>query len=462
MSPRRALEYARAHEPAAVRELAEFIRFPTVSSQPAHEDDIRRCAAWLAARLRKAGLDSVRVLPTSRHPVVYAEWTRRPGAPTVLIYGHYDVQPADPLSEWRSPPFAPEIRGGDLFGRGACDDKGQLFVHVKSLEALLRSEGALPVNVKCLFEGAEEIGSPGLERFLDRNRGALRCDAALISDTKMLGKDRPALSCSQRGTLALELEVSGPKQDLHSGNFGGAVHNPLQALCEMLARLHDRRGRIAIPGIYAQVRRFSPAARAAIRRAGPPDRSLLREARVARGWGEAGYSLYERTTIRPAFTLNGISGGYAGAGVKAVIPARAVAKLGIRLAADQDPREVEACFRRHIARITPPAVRSRVRTISRASPAVIDSGHPAMRAAALAFEKGFGRAPVLTRSGGTIPAVSLFRKLLGIPTVLMGFALPDSSIHAPNERFHLPNFRRGIASSIWFLCLMGGAAGFAD
>jgi len=253
----------------------------------------------------------------------------------------------------------------------------------------------------------------------------------------------------------MELEVSGPKHDLHSGNFGGAVHNPLQALCEMVASLYDRRGRIAIPGFYARVRHFSPPVRAAIRRTGPGDPGFLREAQVSRGWGERGYNLYERTTLRPALSLSGIAGGYSGPGVKGIIPARAVAKLNFRLAADQEPREIEALVRRHLARITPPAVRSQVRIVSRASPAVIDPRHPAMRAAALAFRKGFGRVPVFTRSGGTIPAVSLFQKLLGIPTVLMGFALPESRIHAPNERFHLPNFRRGIATSLWFLHLLG-------
>jgi acetylornithine deacetylase/succinyl-diaminopimelate desuccinylase-like protein len=329
---------------------------------------------------------------------------------------------------------------------------------VKALEACLETTRSLPVNVKCIFEGEEEIGSPNLARLIARNRRALRADVALISDTRMLAKDRPALSCSQRGALSLELEVSGPKQDLHSGNFGGAIHNPLQALCEMLAALHDARGCIAIPGFYARVRGFSPAARSSIRRTGPTDRSILADAGVARGWGESGFNLYERTTLRPALTINGIMGGYRGPGVKAVIPARAVAKISIRLAADQDPSEIEALFRRHVARIAPPAVRVQVRSISRAYPAVIDVRHPAMRAAAIAYKRGFGRAPVFIRSGGTIPAVSLFQRLLGIPSVLMGFALPDSRIHAPNERFHLPNFRRGIAASIWFLHLLAEAA----
>lgn len=322
MNPTRALDYARAHQARFTAELREFVRFPTVSSQPQHAGDIRRCAAWLAKRLAGIGLDAVRIVPTARHPVVYAEWRRRPGAPTVLIYGHYDVQPADPLAEWTSPPFEPAIRGRDLYGRGACDDKGQLFVHVKAMEAWLRTEGALPVNVKCIFEGEEEIGSPHLAQLIARNRNGLQADVALISDTRMLGKGRPALSCSQRGALSVEWEVSGPKQDLHSGNFGGAIHNPLQALCEMLASLHDARGRVSIPGFYARVRRWSPAERANMRRSGPSDRGILRDAGTARGWGERGYTLYERTTSRPALTLNGIAGGYGGPGVKSVIPAR--------------------------------------------------------------------------------------------------------------------------------------------
>lgn len=459
MNPTRALDYARAHQARFTAELREFVRFPTVSSQPQHAGDIRRCAAWLAKRLAGIGLDAVRIVPTARHPVVYAEWRRRPGAPTVLIYGHYDVQPADPLAEWTSPPFEPAIRGRDLYGRGACDDKGQLFVHVKAMEAWLRTEGALPVNVKCIFEGEEEIGSPHLAQLIARNRNGLQADVALISDTRMLGKGRPALSCSQRGALSVEWEVSGPKQDLHSGNFGGAIHNPLQALCEMLASLHDARGRVSIPGFYARVRRWSPAERANMRRSGPSDRGILRDAGTARGWGERGYTLYERTTSRPALTLNGIAGGYGGPGVKSVIPARALAKLNFRLVAGQDPCEIEGLFRRHVAHITPPTVRSTVRTVSRASPVLIDPHHPAMRAAAIAYRKAFGRAPVLIRSGGTIPAVSLFQKDLGIPSVLMGFALPDSRIHAPNERFHLPNFRRGIDASIWFLHALGAMAG---
>jgi acetylornithine deacetylase/succinyl-diaminopimelate desuccinylase-like protein len=447
----RALEYAQIHGPRFVKELQDLVRFPTVSSQPRHAADIRKCAAWLAEHLRAIGMDSVKVIRTLRHPLVYAAWERRRGAPTVLIYGHYDVQPADPLREWISPPFDAEIRGDDLLGRGACDDKGQMFAHVKALESFLHCDGALPVNLKCIFEGEEEIGSPHLEALIVKNRHALKADVALVSDTKMLGKDRPAISYAQRGALSLELEVRGPRRDLHSGNFGGAIHNPLQALCEIIGTLHDRRGRVAIPGFYDRVRSWSDEERATMRRDGPSDERILRDAGATEAWGEPNFSLYERTTLRPAVAVNGIVGGYQGVGVKAVIPAQAVAKLNFRLAPDQDPVEIERLFRRYIQDLTPPDVRSRVRTLARAKPVLLDRRHPAMRAAIVAYRKGFGATPSFVRSGGTIPVVRMFQDLLEIPTVLMGFALPDDRIHAPNEKFHLPNFHKGVATSIWFL-----------
>jgi acetylornithine deacetylase/succinyl-diaminopimelate desuccinylase-like protein len=454
MSLSRALAYAQAHRPRFLTELKDFVRFPTVSAQPQHAGDIKKCASWLANHLRRTGLSHATVIPTERHPLVYASWGGAPGRPTVLIYGHYDVQPPDPLNEWRSPPFEPTVRGQDLYGRGACDDKGQMFAHVKALESLLRTTGRLPVNIKCLFEGEEEIGSPSLIPFVPRNKRALAADVAVMSDTRMLGPSRPAINYSERGALGLELEVRGPRQDLHSGNYGGAVHNPLQALCEIVAKLHDANGHIAIPGFYNSVRRWSGRERAYMVRTGPSDARILRDAEVEKGWGEQGFTLYERTTIRPALTVNGIVGGYQGPGGKGVIPARALAKLSFRLVPDQDPREVDHLFRRHIARITPPTVRSRVRTVSRAKPALINPNHPAMRAAAAAYRRGFGAAPLFLRSGGTIPVVSTFQEALGIPTVLMGFALPDDRIHAPNEKFHLPNFYHGISTSLWFLAAM--------
>jgi acetylornithine deacetylase/succinyl-diaminopimelate desuccinylase-like protein len=441
---------ARVHR-RCLEELKRFIRFPSVSAQSKHAGDVRQCAEWLAGHLKKIGMDGVRLIATPRHPIVYAEWMRAPGRPTVLIYGHYDVQPPDPLKEWKTPPFEPTVRGEHLYGRGACDDKGQLFAHVKALESSLRTAGRLPVNVKCLFEGEEEIGSPNLKPFLERNARALAADAAVMSDTRMLGRDRPALTYSLRGGLGMELEVTGPERDLHSGAFGGAVHNPLQALCEILARLHDREGRIAIPGFYDRVRTLDPGERARMASAGPPDAKILADAGVEQSWGERGFSLYERTTVRPSLSVCGLTGGYQGEGSKAIIPARASAKLSFRLVPDQDPAEIEALVRRHLARLTPSTVRSRIATHLRSRPAEIDRRHPAVRAAAAAYRRGFGTAPAFLRSGGSIPVVNLFQEVLGIPTALMGFASPDDRIHAPNERFYLPSFDRGIATCLAFL-----------
>jgi acetylornithine deacetylase/succinyl-diaminopimelate desuccinylase-like protein len=451
MSPSRALAYARAHRKNFLSELMDFIRFPSISAQPSHDGDIRRCAHWLAGHLRNIGLNDVRSIPTKRHPIVFASGRGAPGRPTLLIYGHYDVQPVDPLNQWRSPPFEPTIRGADLFGRGACDDKGQMFTHVKALQAYLQTTGAPPVNVKCLFEGEEEIGSQNLLPFVLRNKDFLAADTAVMSDTRMLGPNRPAINYAERGALYLELEVHGPKHDLHSGNFGGAIHNPLQALCEMIAKLHDANGRIAIPEVYDSVRRWSDHERAQMVRTGPSDARVLQDARAEVAWGERGYSLYERLTLRPALTINGISGGYQGPGGKGVIPARATAKLSFRLVPDQNPRKIDRLFRNYIARITPPTMRASVRTLSNAEPVVIDPQHPSVRAAIVAYRKGFGAAPVLLRSGGTIPVLNMFQKTLGMPTVLMGFALPDDQPHAPNEKFHIPNFFKGIETSIWFM-----------
>jgi acetylornithine deacetylase/succinyl-diaminopimelate desuccinylase-like protein len=466
----------RAHRRRFVQELQDFVRFPSVSAAPRHAGDVRRCAGWLAAHLRGIGMPAVEVVETARHPIVFAAAPRLPGRPTLLIYGHYDVQPADPLGEWLTPPFAPAVRGPYLYGRGACDDKGQLFTHVKALEILLaawragprRQPARLPlppINVKCLFEGEEEIGSPHLEAFLQRRRRDLAADAAVMSDTRMLGRGRPALTYALRGGLGFELTVSGPPHDLHSGNFGGAVVNPLQALCAIVAGLEDRDGRVAVPGFYRSVRRWDEAERRRMAASGPSDAAIRADAGVAgiagiagrrataggEGGGEPGYSLYESLTLRPALTLNGLSGGYQGPGGKGVIPARAAAKLSFRLVPDQQPAEIEALVRRHVARLAPPGVQVRLARHLQARPALLDRRHPVMQAAAAAYRRGFGTAPVLLRSGGTIPVVSLLQEILGIPTALMGFALPDDHIHAPNERLYLPNFFRGIATSLAFM-----------
>jgi acetylornithine deacetylase/succinyl-diaminopimelate desuccinylase-like protein len=450
------LAYARGNRQCFEAELGAFIRFASVSTQPQHADDTAKCAAWLANHLHTVGLEQVRVIPTSRHSIVYADWRHAPqGTPTVLIYGHYDVQPAEPLEEWRSPPFEPVARGDDIYGRGASDNKGQMPAHVNAIESFLKTAGALSVNVVCLFEGEEEIGSPNLASFMVANRSALTTDCAVESDTQIPAPNCPAITYALRGGLSVEFEAQRPRRELHSGVFGGAIHNPLQVVCEMVARLHDDQGRVVIPGFYDRVRVWDARERAYMREVGPSDARMLRDAGATKAWGEAGYSLYERTTIRPALTVSGIAGGYQGPDVKAAIPARAVAKLNIRLAPDQDPREIEQLFREFIARIAPLDVNTRVRTLLCAEPALIERDHPFLMAAARAYHRAFGAPANFLRNGGTIPVVNLLQKILEIPVVLMGFGLPDDRIHGPNEKFHLPNFRKGIDTSIRFLAEMG-------
>jgi acetylornithine deacetylase/succinyl-diaminopimelate desuccinylase-like protein len=453
--PKDALAYARGNGQRFEAELGAFIRFPSVSAHARHAADTARCAVWLADRLRGIGLERVHVVPTLRHPIVCASWRGALEAPTVLIYGHYDVQPAEPLEEWRSPPFEPVVRGDDVYGRGASDNKGQMFVHVKAIESFLKTAGALPANVICLFEGEEEIGSPNLAFFLAVNRSTLKAECAVVSDMQIPGPDRPAITYALRGGLSVELEAQGPRRELHSGVFGGAVYNPLQALCEIIARLHDAHGRIAIPGFYDQVRQWDSRERAYMAEVGPSDARMLRDAGATKAWGEPDYSLYERTTIRPALTVSGVVGGYQGAGVKAAIPTHAVAKLNFRLAPDQDPPEIARLFREYVARITPLGVQTRVRTLMLAKPALVDRTHPAIAAAARAYHEAFGAPAIFLRNGGTIPVVNLIHDTLEIPVVLMGFGLPDDRIHGPNEKFHLPNFHKGIETSIRFLAEMG-------
>jgi len=436
-------------------DLKQFIRIPSVSSDPKHAPDVKRCAEWLAHHLRRIGLENVSVIRTLRHPIVYADWLHSRTGPTVLIYGHYDVQPVDPLNEWQSLPFEPAVSGDNLLGRGASDDKGQLFTHIKAVESCLRVLGQLPVNVKFLVEGEEEIGSPNLQSFLKRNKRLLSADIAVMSDTRMLAPDRPAITYALRGALSVELEVSGAPQDLHSGNYGGAIHNPLQVLCEIIARLHDSSGRISVPGFYDRVRDWSDRERSYMAHHGPSDTTILRDAGVEQGWGERGYSHYEQTTIRPALTVTGINGGHQGPGGKSIIPARASAKISIRLVPDQVPHEIEKLFRRHIARLTPVTMSSKIRTHFVTSPALLSRTHWAMTAAINSYRKAFRTYPVFLRSGGSIPVVNTFQSVLRVPTILMGFGLPDDRIHAPNEKFHLPNLYKGIVTCIWLLSELG-------
>lgn len=450
MNPQRAIAYSRQHRARFVAELMRLVRFPTVSNQKQHKPDLESCAKWLAGQLRGIGFPEVRVVPTSHHPVVYASRKAARNAPTVLLYGHYDVQPAEPVDEWKIPPFQPVVRGNRLYGRGASDDKGQLFTHLKALESILKTEGHLPVNIKCLFEGDEEQGSPALESFVTRNKRALAADAALISDTRMLGPNQPTIGYSQRGNVRFELEVRGTGRELHSGNFGGAILNPLQSLCEILAGFHDGDGRIAICGFYGEVREWPEDERDYMAQAGPSDERILSDAGAGEPWGEPGFSAYERVTIRPSLTVNGVSGGYAGPGIKTVLPARALAKFSVRTVPDQTASLIEKNIRDHLQRAAPSGLHWELRLLGATDPVVVDRNHPFLRAASLACMKGFGVKPRFIRSGGSIGGASVVQKVLGIPPVILGFALPQDNVHAPNESFLLSNFFRGIETSIWF------------
>lgn len=448
---RAALSYARQERRRSVARLAEFVSFPSVSADPAHARHLWRCAAWLADHLRWIGLRRVAVVPTARHPVVVAGWGSAPERLTLLIYGHYDVQPPGPRAAWSTPPFEPVVRAGALVGRGASDDKGQLFAHVVALAAYLRTAGRLPVNVRCLFEGEEEIGSPSLRSFLLRHRPLMAAELAVVSDMPIRGAGRPAVTDGMRGQLAIELEARSARHDLHAGIFGGAIPDPVQLLAAAVARLRDASGRVAVPGFYDRVAGRTPAERAAIAQWSPSNAELLRHAGASRGWGEQGYSLAERTTIRPALTVTEFTGGQGGPGPLAAIAARAAARLDIRLVPDQDPREILELLTAHLARVTPPAVTLSQRTLAMSRPVATDTGHPAVAAALSAYRRGFGAEPGHLLLGGSIPAVGLLQDVLGLPVVLMGFALPDDRMHAPDERFCLSGFWAAVKTSIWFL-----------
>lgn len=434
-------------------ELLQFLRFPSVSNQPRHAADARACAGWLASHLRRIGLPVVRVVRTPRHPIVYAEWCRAAGRPTVLIYGHYDVVPPDPVGEWRSPPFEPTIRDGHLYARGASDDKGQLFAHLVAIETELRRTGRLPMNVKVLIEGEEEIGSPHLHPFVRRHRRRLAADAVVISDTQMKGPDRPALITGLRGGLALEITVHGPPRELHAGQFGGVVHNPIQVLADLVSRFHDRTGRVAVPGFYDAVRELPPSQRQRLRQGGRTAADILRAAGVRAGWGEPGFTAHERSTIRPAVTFNGIVGGWTGPGNQSIIPARATVKVGIRLVPNQTPEVIEEQVRRFVAAHTPWTVRVTVRRLSASQPVMLDTSHSSFAVVSEAVRIGFGRRPVFLRSGGSIPVVHTLLSELGVPPVLIGFGLPTDGAHGPNERLALDRFRRAVNTSRAFLRL---------
>ncbi len=456
-------EYAAAHAPRFLDQLKELLRIPSVSTLPERAGDVRRAAEWVAADLRRIGMQTVEIIPTPGHPVVYGEWLGAGlSAPTMLIYGHYDVQPAALEDGWTSDPFEPVERDGRLVARGASDDKGQVFAQMKAAEALLATGGA-PVNLKFLIEGEEEIGTPHLGAVLAAQRERLRADMCVISDTGMHTPEQPTIVYGLRGMAYMEIEVWGPKHDLHSGGYGGIVYNPAQALAEIVAALHDAEGRVAVPGFYDDVLPLSEAERAELARSAPTEAQWAQETGVTRFWGEPGYALHERVGARPTLEVNGLSGGFAGAGAKTVLPARALAKISCRLVANQTPSRVYQQVREYVARLTPAAVRSEVRLIAQAYPALTRLDSPAMEAACAAYERGWERRPVFERGGGTLPVVADLQRELGLPVVLMGFGLRSDGAHGPDEGYRIDMFYRGIRTAICLSQIVGqmGRAGLS-
>ena len=442
------LDYLQQHQPRFIRELVEYVGFASVSAQSQHRQDMQACAEWLAQHCRGLGLEA-RVYPTEGHPIVVARTRRRRGRRHFLVYGHYDVQPPEPLELWQTPPFSPTLRNGTLVGRGASDNKGQHWAHLKAVEAYLRTGTELPCDLTFLIEGEEEVGSRSLSRFLRKHRQALRCDAVVVSDTGLPARDLPALTYALRGIAAFEVILHGPNRDLHSGIFGGSVHNPALALCQLLARVHDARRRIAIPGFYEDVLPLTRPERRQLRRLPFSEKAYRKMLGVPALFGEAGYTPNEQRMARPTFEINGLTSGYQGEGSKTIIPAWARAKVTMRLVPHQQPqrilRRVEAFLRHHCPR----TVRLEFRPGHGCPAYRLDPTHPDAQAALRALRRAFQREPVLLREGGSIPIVHEFKEILGTETLLLGLALPDDNAHSPNEKFDLEVFARGQQLGVW-------------
>jgi acetylornithine deacetylase/succinyl-diaminopimelate desuccinylase-like protein len=460
MAVEQAVEFAKDNGERFVDELKALLRIPSISTDPQRVDDVRKAAQFVADELTRIGLQNVHLIETTTpthkgHPLVYADWLHAPGKPTVLCYGHYDVQPAEPLELWTTPAFEPDIRNGNIYARGAVDDKGQMWMHVKALESLTTA-GGLPVNIRVIVEGEEEVGGEGIAAFVREHGDQLKADVALVSDTEMFAPDLPTLCVGLRGMIYTEIEVQGARTDLHSGLYGGAAPNPFVALAQIIAKLKDADGKILIPGIYDKVQKPTDAELKAWK-ALPFDEEDYREHEVGSTelTGEPGYSVLERTWARPTLDVHGMPGGFIGAGAKTVIPAKALAKVSLRLVPDMTPAETFALYKTYVESIVPRGCSVDVRMIHSGDPIVVSTDNRFVAAATEAMKTVFAQDTVFVRGGGSIPIVGDFVRELGIPTVLMGFGLPDDNLHAPNEKFHLANFHRGIQSIIGFLERVG-------
>ena len=456
-----AVAYAQDHGERFVEELKALLRIPSISTTPERAGDVRKAAEFVAEGLRSAGMENVRLIETSTadrqgHPLVYADWLHAEGKPTVLCYGHYDVQPPDPLDEWKSPPFEPEERNGNLYARGAVDDKGQMWMHVKALESLLKSEGKLPVNIKVIVEGEEEVGGEGIAAYVREHGDVLKADAALVSDTEMFAPELPTLCVGLRGMIYTELEARGAATDLHSGMYGGAAPNPFVGLAQIVAKLKDEDGRISIPGFYDGIEEPTGEELTAWKSL-PFDEEHYRATEVGSTQltGEPGYSVLQRTWARPTMDVHGMPGGFTGAGAKTVIPAKATAKISFRLVPGMKPDAIFEKYRKFVEQIAPRGLQISVRMIHSGEPIVVSTDNSYIHAAAAAMKQVWGKDTVYVRGGGSIPIVGDFVRELGIPTVMMGFGLPDDNLHAPNEKFHLANFHHGIESIVRFFDLVG-------
>lgn len=447
----RAIEYVAQERQRFISELSDFLRIPSISTDPKFVDECQRAAEWVHAQFVGMGLKA-RLIATQRHPLVYAEWLGA-GAnkPTVLIYGHYDVQPAALAEGWDNEPFEPVIKDGVIYARGATDDKGQFFTHLKAVEALLKTEGKLPVNVKFIIEGEEESGGENLARFVKEHGQELGATACVISDSSMTSIDAPVIVYGLRGIVGFEVVAKGPASDLHSGMYGGTVHNPIQALAEIIAQLHDSEGRVTVAGFYDDVLPITPAERDALRKGEYSFEQWQKETGAPVAWGEQEYSLSERIGVRPTLEINGFGGGYHNDGIKAVIPSQAVAKISCRLVANQDPIRIYELVKSQIEKLAPQGITLTFRQFVGANPALVDIEHPTMQAAIRAYERGWGATPIFKREGGSLPVVADLQAHLQMPVLLMGFGLNTDNLHAPNEHYSLEMFHKGIITSLHFL-----------
>lgn len=442
-------EYISSNKDRFLAELFDWLKIPSISADSRYKNDVRKAAEFLKEKFSAGGVDKVEICETKGHPIVYAEKIIDPSLPTILVYGHYDVQPADPLELWNSPPFEPVIKNDKIFARGSCDDKGQVYMHVKAFETMMELR-ILPCNVKFMVEGEEEVGSDNLGTFVKENKNKLKADIILISDTALISLDHPSITTGLRGLSYMEVEVTGPNRDLHSGVYGGAVANPINVLCKMISSLHDEDGRITIPGFYDKVASLTDDERKALNKAPFNLEEYKKELGIAEVMGEKGYTTLERTGIRPTLDVNGIWGGYTGEGAKTVLPSKAHAKISMRLVPDQVSSEITELFTKHFRAIAPKYVTVKVRAHHGGEPAVTPANSPAFQAASKAFEEVWGKKPIPTRDGGSIPIVALFRKELGLDTVLMGFGLDSDAIHSPNEHYGVKNFMLGIETIVAF------------